>query len=184
MSTRKILTGALMTAFLGAVAGPATAGEIGVFGSYWETSDADEAIGFGTKLRFGVVELRGTYFQDATADLADGSNLEVRAIPLEVGVAFKFAQDAVVSPYLGGGGGYYLLDTSEFDVDDEVGWYAVAGADFGRQSSGMAFNVEAIYRSMEATVREDADGLPGDLDEEVDLDLGGVGLNAGVVFRF
>lgn len=184
MSTKKFLTSALMTAFLGSLAGPAAAGEIGVFGSYWETSDADEAIGFGSKLRFGIVELRGTYFQDVTADLADGSEMEVRAIPLEVGIAVKFAQDAAVSPYVGGGGGYYLLDAGELDVDDEVGWYAVAGADFGRQSSGMAFNVEAIYRSMEATVREDADGLPGDLDEEVDLDLGGLGLNAGVVFRF
>ena len=183
MSTRKILTGALMTAFLGALAAPATAAEIGVFGSYWETADADEAIGFGTKLRFGIVELRGTYFQDVTADVAEEEGFDVRAVPLEVGIAFKFAQDAAVSPYVGGGGGYYLLDANDFDVDDEVGFYVVAGADFGRQSSGMAFNVEAIYRSMEATLREASDGLP-EIDEEVDLDLGGLGLNAGLVFRF
>lgn len=184
MSTRKILTSALMTAFLGALAGPATAAEIGVFGSYWDTADADEAIGFGTKLRFGIVELRGTYFQDVTADTEDDEEgIDVRAIPLEVGFAVKFAKDAAVSPYLGGGGGYYLLDANDFDVDDEIGWYAVAGADFGRQFSGMSFNVEAIYRGMEATVREASDGLP-EVDEEVDLDLGGFGLNAGLVFTF
>lgn len=184
MNARKSLTSLLMTMFLGALAGPAAAAEIGVFGSYWDTADADEAIGFGTRLRFGIVELRGTYFQDVTADtVEDEEGIDVRAIPIEVGFALKLAQDAAVSPYLGGGGGYYLLDANDFDVDDEVGWYAVAGADFGRHSSGMAFNVEAIYRSMEATVREASDGLP-EVDEEVGLDLGGLGLNAGVVFRF
>lgn len=185
MKTRKILTSALMVAALGGLAGPVAAGEIGAFGSYWDTTDAGEALGFGTKLRFGIFEIRGTYFRDVTADLdEDTDDFEVSAIPIEAGIAFKFAQDARVSPYLGGGAGYYMLDTSEFDIDDELGWYAVAGADIGGGSSGLGFNVEAIYRSMEATVREDADGRPGDIDEEVDLDLGGVGLNAGVVFRF
>ena len=33
------------------------------------TSDADQAFGFGTRLRFArFVELRATYFRDATAD--------------------------------------------------------------------------------------------------------------------
>ena len=67
MNTRKSLTSLLMTMFLGALAGPATAAEIGVFGSYWDTADADEAIGFGTKLRFGIVELRGEHVDDHQA---------------------------------------------------------------------------------------------------------------------
>lgn len=185
MNIKKFLTSVSMVAVLGSMALPATAADLAAFGSYWDTTDADQAFGFGTRLRFArFVELRATYFRDATADAEpDSLDFDVSVIPVEAGLVFQFAEDAPFSPYVGGGGGYYLLNSSDVEIDDEVGWYAVAGADFGRLSSGLAFNVEAIYRSMEATVTDDEDGLPG-IDEEVDFDLSGIGLNAGVVFRF
>ena len=185
MSTRKFLISALTAAALGAAALPASAADIGVFGAYWDTADADQALGFGTKLRIGrFFELRGTYFSDVTSDVdPEVRDFEIRTIPLEAGVAFNFADDSPVSPYVGGGAGYYLLNASDFEMDDEVGWYVVGGLDFGRQASGMAFNVEAIYRGIEASVRNEEDELP-EVDENVDLDLSGLGLNAGLVFRF
>ena len=43
--------------------------------------------------------------------------------------------------------------------------------------------IEGIYRKMEATVRGDLDDDPR-VDDRVDIQLGGIGLNAGLVWRF
>jgi opacity protein-like surface antigen len=170
-------------AVLGLLAAPAMAADLAVFGSYWATEDADDALGVGGKVRFGIVELRGTYFSDVTADTEpERFDFEVSAIPLEAGLAFKFAENERFSPYIGGGAGYYLLDTTEGDIDDEVGFYGVIGTDFGNPD-GLSFMVEGIYRNMEASVRGDLDDDP-DVDEDVDIQLGGFGINAGLVWRF
>ncbi|HEV2853407.1 MAG TPA: outer membrane beta-barrel protein [Thermoanaerobaculia bacterium] len=163
---------------------PARAADFGLYGSYWDTEDADQALGVGGKLSFGrIFELRASYFSDVTADTEPESrDFEIKALPLEAGLAFKFAQGERFSPYIGGGAGYYLLDTNRFDVDDEVGYYAVLGADI-KGASGLGFMVEGIYRNMEATVRGDL-GDNADVDDEVDLQLGGFGVNAGLVWSF
>jgi len=178
-----LLVGAIAT--LGLLAQPASATDFGIGGAYWSTKDAKEAYGATAKLRWGIAELRGSYFSDVTADTdPERFDFEISAIPIEAGLAFRFAEGAAFSPYVGGGVGYYLLDTSEGDIDDEVGWYAVAGGEFGRMPSGLAFNVEAIYRGIEATVNEDDDGFPDDIRDDVHLDLSGIGVNAGIVWRF
>ena len=162
---------------------PASAADLAVTGSYWDTEDADEALGVGGRLRFGIVDLRATYFSDVTADTEpERFDFEVSAIPLEAGLAFSFAGNDTFSPYVGGGAGYYMLDTTEGDIDDEVGYYAVVGADITRPT-GLGFTVEGIYRNMEATVRGDLDDDP-DIDEDVDIQLGGFGINAGLVWKF
>jgi hypothetical protein len=43
--------------------------------------------------------------------------------------------------------------------------------------------VEAIYRSMEGTIRGDLDDDP-EFIEEGEIELGGFGLNAGLVWHF
>ena len=173
-------------AALAILAGPASAADFSVFGSYWNTQDADEAVGAGAKVRLGrFVELRGTYFSDVTADTEpERFDFEVSAIPLEAGLRFDFAEDSAFNPYVGGGAGYYLLDTTEGDIDDEVGYYAVLGSEFGQRDSGLSFMAEAIYRNVEATVTEDEDGFPDDIRDDVILRLDGLGVNAGIVWRF
>lgn len=171
-------------AALALAAGPATAGDFSVFGSYWDTSDADEAIGVGAKARFGIVELRGTYFNDVTTDTSPESrDFEVRAIPLEAGLSFKFAESERFSPYIGGGASYFMLDTNRGEIDDEVGWYGVVGADIGAPN-GLSFMAEAIYRNVEATVTDEEDLTDPDIEDEVAFDLGGIGVNLGLVWRF
>lgn len=173
-------------AALALMAGPAAATDFSVYGAYWNTQDADEALGVGAKLRLGrFVELRGTYFSDVTADTdPERFDFEVSALPLEAGLRFDFGENESFTPYVGGGAGYYRLDTTEGDIDDEVGYYAVLGAEFARQPSGLGFMAEAIYRNMEATVTEDDDGFPDDIRDDVILRLDGLGVNAGIVWRF
>jgi opacity protein-like surface antigen len=174
------------TAALALLAVPAMATDFGLYGAYWDTKDADQALGVGAKLRVGrFVELRGTYFSDVTADTdPERFDFEVSAIPLEAGLRFDFAENEAFSPYVGGGVGYYLLDTSEGDIDDEVGWYALVGTEFARQPSGLGFMAEAIYRGIEGTVKEDNDGFPDHIHDNVKLNLDGLGVNAGIVWRF
>lgn len=173
-------------AALALIAGPAAATDFSLYGAYWNTQDLDEALGAGAKLRLGrFVELRGTYFSDVTADTdPERFDFEVSAIPLEAGLRFDFGDSESFTPYVGGGAGYYMLDTTEGEIDDEVGYYAVLGAEFARQQSGLGFMAEAIYRNMEATVTEDEDGFPDDIRDDVILQLDGLGVNAGIVWRF
>ena len=162
---------------------PASAADFGAYGAFWDTEDADQALGVGGKLSFGIFELRASYFSDVTADTEpESQDFEISVVPLEAGLTFKFAQGERFTPYVGGGAGYYLLDTTDFDVDDEVGYYGVLGADI-KGASGLGFMVEGIYRNMEATVRGDFNDNP-DIDEDVDLQLGGFGVNAGLVWSF
>src|SRR5918992_1090412 len=172
----------LWVAALALLAGPASATDFGLFGSGWNTKDADQGIGVGGKLNFGrLFELRAAYFSDLTADTSpERRDFELRAIPLEAGLAFKFAESERMSPYAGGGAGYYMLDTDRGDIDDEVGWYAVLGADF-QTSENLGFMVEGIYRGMEATVRRDD---LDDIRDDVNVDFGGLGVNAGLVWTF
>ena len=137
-----------VAASIALLAAPAAATDFGIGAAYWSTDDTDQALGVATKLGFRFFELRATYFSDVTADTdPERFDFEVKAIPLEAGFVFPFAEGAAFSPYVGGGAGYYLLDTTEGDIDDEVGWYAVVGTDFGGSDSGLGFNLEAISTS-------------------------------------
>ena len=180
MKTKALLLALAVAGLLAAV--PASATDFTVGGAYWDTKDADQALGVYGKLGFGLFELRGTYFSDVTADTnPEHRDFEVSAIPLEAGLKWDFARDERVNPYVGGGAGYYLLDTNRGDVNDEVGWYAVAGLDFPTRA-GFGINVEGIYRGMEATVDNLGDSTH--IRDRVDLNLDGFGLNAGIVWKF
>lgn len=169
------------------LAAPAQAGELGLFGSYWDTDALDDTAGAGVKYAIGDaalrLELRGSFYPDVSSDArnvvqGETGDLELEAVVPEVGVAYNFAPGANTQFYVGGGLSYYLLDTNKFDIDDEAGYYGLAGFTIGGGGDGPAFFAEAIYRSVEATVNDDS------LVREVDLDLSGPSVNLGVIFRF
>ncbi|HEX4965590.1 MAG TPA: outer membrane beta-barrel protein [Thermoanaerobaculia bacterium] len=172
-------------AVLALLAGPAKAADFGLFGSYWDTKDADQGYGGGVKFDFArFIELRASYFNDVTSNnpLPHAGDFKVHVTPLEAGLVFKFAPGERFTPYLGGGGGYYLLDTNRGNIDNETGWYAVAGADI-KTDHGAGIMLEAIYRSMDTTVRDRSNGSTT-FDDRVDLQLRGFGANVGVVWSF
>lgn len=168
-------------------AASAQAGEFGLFGSYWDTKDLGDTAGAGVKYAIGDhalrLELRGSYYPDLTANAGEviqgqTGDFELKAVVPEAGVAYNFAPGASTQFYVGAGLSYYLLDPNEFTVDDEAGWYGLAGFTAGGGGSGPAFFAEAMYRSVDATVTDDS------LVQDVDLDLTGLSLNLGVLFRF
>ncbi len=99
---------------------------LALYGSYWDTEDADDTWGAGATWRWGVLELRGTYYEDVTSD-RDGLDIEVEDIPIEAGAAWSFAPESNFNPYISGGVSYHILDTNVGDIDDEFGWYGVLG---------------------------------------------------------
>lgn len=181
-------------------ASPASAQGFALFGSYWDTDEAEEGLGGGINLSFGnelAFDLRASYYQELSnnkfehvvidnADLLRKNGLSI--LPVEVGLRYNFQPDGRVNPHIGGGVGYYILDTEIGDPKDEVGYYALAGATF-RGNSGPGFYIEAVYRKAEGTVEIDPEDL-GDIDdvefdgEDVDLDLDGFGVNAGIIWRW
>jgi hypothetical protein len=180
---------------------PAHASDFSLFGSWADTDALGDSYGGGAKLDFtfgGTVglEFRGTYYPDLGEDfgeLIDDDDpvfdFEAEAIPVDVGVTLQFGSGK--NFFISGGGTYWFLDSNLGEIDDEVGWYAAAGFKSGNPAGGVGFFVEGIYRDVDGTVDTDLDEIDDiddidDIDraEHVGLDLSGVGVNAGVVFRF
>ena len=173
---KRILTCLAVVLLAGTVS--AQAGTFGVFGSYWDSDEADSAMGVGALVGFEfadfmTLEFRGTYFEDFTAD-EFASTFDMSVIPLDAGLRFDILKDKRVNPYLGIGGTYYLLDTDLGEVDDEFGYYGLVGLDFGFDT--FRFFVEAMYRQAEGTVESGG--------TDADVDFTGVTGNAGIAWRW
>lgn len=183
-------------------AAPALAdGNLSLYGSWWQTDDADEVAGGGVSFEwpFGEVlswELRGTYYQELTNEPLEDLDLEgedegifedssLEAIPIETGLRIHFARDAEVwSPYLGVGGSYFSLDSDDGNLDDEFGYYAALGSQFG-DGEGADFLVEVQHRWVDGVITDlgdlDDDGID---DDDINIDLAGFVINLGVTWHW
>ena len=175
------------------LAAPAVAGSVGVFGSWWDPKDSNDEFAGGVLVegRFGErvdLEFRVSWFDNVVTDLPDdapGVELPYSAVPLDFGFAYNFVKDErKFTPYVGGGGTYYLLDTdndSEGRIEDEWGWYGIAGLDFPIADKWKFF-VEAMYRDVEATLKGDNLGFGDPSEVEAFFDLKGPVVNVGIAF--
>lgn len=175
------------------LAAPAAAADFGIFGTYAQAADVSDSAGLGIKTTFGSgpvgFTVRATYLPDlgeSFDDLFDNDNdfgnFELTAVPLDAGVTFGFG--AARQFWVGGGATYVILDPEIGSADDQAGWYAEAGFKTGRPT-GINFFVEGVYRGIESTVNFDADDFENiDFRDEVDLDLSGVSVNAGILFTW
>lgn len=169
-----------------------------LYGSYWSTTDVDDAFGggIGFSFPFGssplAFSVAATYYQELSDDPVSNlfdedegvfqeEGLEV--LPIDAGLQLNLTPHGPFNLWLEGGVSYFFIDTtrSGLDVDDETGWHASVGSRFG-SPDGASFFAEALYRSTEATVRRTDDDV--DLDDEVAIDLDGFVVNAGVLWTF
>ena len=168
------------------VAGTGVAGDIGLFGAVWDQSAPGTVWGAGLRLtgREGpwLADLTATYLPDSDVHLGELTavpDATVQVTPLEIGLRYLPERYGRLQPYLGGGAGYYLVDSTLGTADNEWGWYGVGGLDLGARAGWNLF-VEAVYRDVTSHVRI-PDPVAGDLRPE--LDLGGWGVNIGVVIH-
>lgn len=192
MSKRLIVLAAAAAALLAAPV--VVASTVSVYGTNWDTSQADDTFGGGVTAAFGqrlAGEVRAAYYEELTneplEDIFDGDSpfaTGLRAIPLELGLRLDLNPSAgAFHPHLSAGGSYFALDSDFGNVDDELGYYAGAGARIGN-GEGADFVAEVTHRWAEATVTDLGD-LDGDgIDDDVAIDLNGFGVNVGVSWRW
>ncbi len=178
-------------------AAPASATDFAIFGSWWDTEELGETAGGGIKLETGQtfqLQFRASYYPDLTEDFGqlideddDFFKFELEAIPLEAGIKLNLGGGSV-RPFIGGGATYFLLDSNFGEIDDEVGYYLTAGLELGGGGGGVGFFAEALYRNVEGTLNFDPEDIEDiedvEIEDEVAIDLSGLAVNAGIVFRF
>jgi hypothetical protein len=164
----------------------------GLYGAYWNASDADDTFGAGLKASIEMIEgvqfqLRGSYFDD----LVDGDgarDVDLEVIPVEAGLALTYPVSDSVEWYGGGGLGYYFMDADSgrgpgVDPDDEIGFYFDLGVEWALRKSGASYGetaakvfAELMYRFVDADNVKPTGGGGAD-----DVELDGIGVNLGLL---
>jgi len=155
--------------------GPAFAGSVGVYGTYWDGGDADPAYGAGARVGFDFLnwlelEFHGTWYQDLEDDAAT-QPIQVTATPIDGGLKFNLLPESKFNVYVGGGVTYYLVDSNFGDADNETSYYGEAGIEFGGEHAKLF--VEALWRDLDVTIEDTL----GDSDADFSGVAGNVGLN-------
>jgi outer membrane protein W len=116
---------------------------------------------------------------DARASWVNFSDTDVDMIPLELAglVNFSMLGERIV-PYVGAGVGYYLFEGDGADLDNEVGFFPVAGLEIGLQR--LSLFAEARWLFLET----DVDSAKAELRNLIEADVDGLGINLGLLFRF
>ncbi len=177
---------ALAILALGAFAASASSG-VGVFGTYLDAKDPGPGFGGGLKFKADLaeilaVEVRASCITEFDEDDSDDG---LYLIPLEAGLllSIPLGEEVPLTLYGGGGGGYAIIpECDDVDLDDEFCFYGVGGVEIGLGESASLF-VEAQYRFLEVDGAETDDDVEIDFGEE-DIEFTGLGVNAGLLFRF
>jgi hypothetical protein len=150
--------------------------ESGVYGSSVDSDDLGNGYGGGAKIELNPIDFVSV---DARASWIHFDDTDIDMIPLEVAglLDFPILFEHIV-PYIGVGTGYYMFDGDGGDLDDEVGYFPLAGLEIGLHS--ISIMVEARYLFLETDVRNGEGSLAGH--NRIDVD--GPALNAGLIFRF
>jgi hypothetical protein len=185
----------LTVAVFACLTAPASATSFAVYASGWNPDALEEALGAGATISFGETlgfDLRAAYYQEGDVqDLRDDNDPDgvfpenaLQIVPIDAAVRYNLNSDGAADFWFGGGASYYFLSLEDdnFEIDDEVGWLAFAGARFG-DPEGMNFFVEGVYRGAEGTVVGD-DLDPDTVEDEAKIDLNGPQVNAGIVWTF
>ncbi|MCK5378209.1 MAG: hypothetical protein KAJ78_02345 [Acidobacteria bacterium] len=163
------------------VAVPASAGNLRIFGAYLDSSDVGSFTGAG--VRYASSDTLGWEF-GATAYL-ESEDFDFGELEFDVDTIDNTALDlgfrVSISElfYFTGGVSYFMFDADLGDVDDEWGFYGTLGATIGGDT--FRFFIEGMYRDVSATITYDDFDL---IEDDVKLDIGGFGVNAGLEWRF
>ncbi len=169
-----MLLAILSTALSGCTAGPVAA--LGVFGSYLDADDLGDGYGAGAKLELKPTDVISV---DGRASWVYFDDFEIHMIPLEAAVRLNIPlMGSRIIPYVGAGGGYYIFEADDVDLDDDVGYFPLVGMEVGLRRVGLF--AEARWLFLEA----DVDSALDELEDIDDADVDGFGVNVGLVFRF
>lgn len=155
------LAGVTIVTALALAAAPVPAGALGIFGTWWNVEGSDN-FGIGAGLRYHRPVTRLVAL-DLRAGAVDFDSEFSGVYP------FEAAALATAGKFYGGfGGGYYLIDGKSAEVDNNPGWFVLAGARITR------FFGEVKWTQLSS------DGVDRDLTAR-SYELDGFSLNLGVM---
>ena len=167
------------------LAAPAWAGGgYSLFGSWSEVNEDASAFGAGMRLSVGgqnwVGDLTWTWFesQDDAATIA-GYTDKLQVVPTDLGIRYLFNTQGSFKPYIGAGGTFFYVNLNDGDADNALGGYAMIGFNLGR--SRAKFFAEGIYRFGSTDVTYNLTPISSVTGS---MDVGGFGVNAGVLWSF
>lgn len=191
--------GATLAILLASAVMASAGGGFALYGTYMDMADFDDAgYGGGLKLQADLsgddvvgfeFRLGGVTGYGGDAPETEDSYL----VTLEANLTLGVPVGENLKAYVGAGGGYYVFGEYEskepiagfdshnpdMDPEDVFGFFGVAGIEI-RASEALGIFVEAKY--LVAEIEEiDIDDETMDIDEG---DFGGLGVNAGLIFRF
>lgn len=152
---------------------------------------------FGIDLRAGASSAWSSETYRYYGETMD-EDLTLGCVPLELGGVLMLPLGDTLTLYGGGGVGYYYYrckwevsynvhhhrnwDIDEdVDMEDDVGWYALAGATI-RLCPHLSIFLEGRYTGTETSLSHPEDYDVSD--EENSFDMSGVGIQAGLMFDF
>ena len=140
---------------------------LGVMASWWQIDEtSDDGFGFGLRQRIQIVPMFGI---ETRASWIGFSDSDVNVYPLEAAGVLSIAMF-----YGGVGVGYYIFDA---DLENNVGWFLLAGVDVGLGGFGVFADIQ--WRELSA----DIEGIDPNLSNvPTSLDANGIGFNVGVNF--
>jgi hypothetical protein len=167
------------------LAAPAWAGGgFSLFGTYGQVNDYTSSGGLGARVSFGgqrlLVDATVTWFPKRSSVIVRDGGFRIsdslQIYPVEVGLRYLFAPGEEFRPYVGAGASWFLTDLQGGSMDDELGFYALAGMVWG-DGRGIEGFVEGVFRRAQADVDYGSEGRWG-------VDLGGFAGVAGIVIVF
>lgn len=176
-------------------------GGVGFFGTWANSTDADNTYGGGGIIAFDLsphweMQFRGTRYVEFDVDWVlpgdinnpgeidpDSRNQVFDTTVLEFGAVYNFNAGGSLQPYVGGGFSYWMFDLeppTAGEVKDEGGFYVLGGAQVALSSSwGLFF--EGMYRNVKATLKGDDLGFQP---VNRELNMSGAAVNVGLMFTW
>lgn len=167
------------------LAAPAWAGGgYSLFGSYAQITDDAEAPGAGVRLSLGgghwVGDLTFTWYnEESNVPTVAGFSGDLQVIPTDLGIRFLTNPSGGFNLYFGGGLTYFYTSLSDASISDELGLHGLVGFTVG--TSRARFFAEANYRYADCDVTYRLNPNESIRDN---LEVGGFGVNAGIVWAF
>lgn len=184
----------LALALLALLAAPASArGGVGLHAGWIDTDQADNDAGWGALFQIGVtqkvdIQVRGTDFRELNVKPGDSdteNGFKFQSTVWDLGFVYNFFKDGrKLTPYVGGGGSYYMLDStpdSVARVGDEYGWYGIAGLTLPIAKRWNVY-LEGMWRDAKMTIKGDDLDFGGPVD--VGVNLNGPQVNLGLAFSW
>ena len=150
--------------------------ELGAFGSSLKSDDLGQGYGGGAKLELNPIDWLSL---DGRASYIRFADTQVNMVPLEAAglLNFPMAGERIV-PYVGAGVGYYFFEADDADLDNQVGFFPLAGLEIG------LWRVSLLAEARWLFLQTDVESAKGELRNLREADVDGLGINVGVLLRF